>query len=66
MKIPVLIFLFAASFARMVCAQADASSATLRGIVLDPNGGAIANATLTLVNAEKGTLAKTISGANGT
>ena len=65
LKIHVLIFLILGAIPGMLWGQADVSSATLRGAVLDPNGGAVANSAITILNNEKGTSAKTVTGSTG-
>lgn len=45
--------------------QSDATSATLKGNILDPQGAGIAGASLTLSNAEKGAVVKTQAGSDG-
>ncbi len=45
--------------------QSDAASATLKGNVLDPSGGGISNASLTLSNTEKGTSLKAQAAVDG-
>ena len=46
--------------------QADAASATLKGAILDAQGAAVGNASITLTNSAKGTAVKTQSGTDGT
>ncbi len=48
-----------------LCAQVDASSARLKGSVVDPSGSAVSAATVVLTNTERGTAAKAITTADG-
>src|SRR5215467_1251514 len=45
--------------------QVDVSTATLKGTVLDPNGGVVAGATITVTNPEKGISKTAKSGSDG-
>ncbi len=64
MKTLAFLFIFGVAASSAFC-QADATSATLQGNVLDEQGSGISGATLTLSNAAKGTTAETQTGTNG-
>src|SRR5207244_4043244 len=46
-------------------AQADVSSATVKGTVTDPQGATVPNATITIKDLAQGTIRNVISGSNG-
>jgi len=65
-KTLVQLFLVGSLCSLPVFSQADAASATLKGTILDAQGAAVGNASITLTNAAKGTSVKTQSAADGT
>ena len=57
--------LFAACLSVAVSSNAQSTGGRIRGTVTDPSGGAVAGATLVLINEANGTHRETESAANG-